>query len=160
MSKIIQTAPPAGSLIAPFAEKEAHYVDAFRQDTGEDVRLSDYIAAFYTTPLFRAERAVLRLTARAPSSDADATALAAGVSDTFAIWTVEARRDDEILLADRSGRTKSWLHVAPGQVWFGSVVVPVARGGTLTLGPVFHALLGFHQIYSRLLLRSAVARVT
>ncbi|MEP4197403.1 MAG: hypothetical protein ABJL99_17415 [Aliishimia sp.] len=160
--KITEASPPANSLIMQFATMEAHYSDGFCVHMPKQVDLSAFITAFYKTPLFRAERLVLRLGARAPSSDDDVDALAAGQQDTFAIWTVEGRRDDEILLGDSAGRTKSWLHVAPNdtgtQLWFGSVVVPVLHRGKLTKGPVFDALLGAHKVYSRMLLGSAAAK--
>lgn len=163
MKKITEHAPPVDSLIAGFAAQPAHYVDAFYSDVSDAVDLPAFVGAFYTTPLFRAERLVLRLTAKAPSSDADVAALAEGTADRFAVWTVEGRREDELLLGDASGRTKSWLHVTPEgagtRIWFGSVVVPVKVRGKLTLGPVFQALVGAHKVYSRLLLGSAVARL-
>lgn len=163
MRQILHTAPPEGSLIAPFAAREGHYVDAFCVHVPTRQYLRDFVAAFYTTRLFRVERMVLGVLARSPSSDADAMALAAGVTDRFAVWSVEARRAEEVLLADASGRTKSWLHAAPeGQgtrLWFGSVVVPVPRGGSSVLGPVFHTLEGAHRVYARLLLQSAAANL-
>ena len=151
--------PPDTSLIAPFAEREAHYVDAFCVDVPTQQYLRDYVSAFYTTSLFSVERLVLTVFARAPSSDADAMALAAGTTDQFAVWTVEARTETEILLADKSGRTKSWLYAETGEsgtrLWFGSVVVPVEHRGRLTLGPVFHALETVHKVYARALLKAA-----
>ncbi|MFL4470773.1 hypothetical protein ACERZ8_13105 [Tateyamaria armeniaca] len=155
-----ETSPPAGSLLAEYATRDAYYTDCFETHLEGDVPLSAFITAFYTQPLFRAERLVLRVAARAPSTDADVAALAAGEATRFAVWQVEGRKDDEILLKDRSGRTCSWLQVAPGTLRFGSVVVPVAgRGGTLTLGPVFHSLLGAHKVYSRALLSGAARKL-
>lgn len=147
---------PPHSLIAPFAQKEAHHTDCFvAADVTAD--LPALIEAFYTQPLFKAERVVLRLAAGARSSDAEAAALARGDADKFAVWTVSARTETDILLADASGRTMSWLSVAQG-VAFGSVVVPVAdRRGRLTLGPVFHSLMGAHKFYSRALLSGAIS---
>ena len=128
MGRIAPDTPPEESLIAPFFEQAGCYADAFCAEVPTRQYLRDFVSAFYTTGLFRAERAVLGLLARAPSSDADAMALAAGMTDRFAVWRVEARTEDQILLADASGRTKSWLHARPGangtQLWFGSVVLP------------------------------------
>ena len=102
----------------------------------------------------------LRIAARQPSTDADVAALASGTADTFAVWTVAGRTGHELLMADRSGRTMSWLMVDADHLRFGSVVVPVAgRGGKLTLGPVFHSLLGAHKVYSRALLSGAARRL-
>ena len=163
MRQIYQTTPPTGSLIAPFTSLEGYYVDALCVHVPTRQYQRDFVSAFYTTRLFRLERFVLSTLARTPTSDADAMALAAGMTDRFAVWTVEARREDEILLADASGRTKSWLHAAPeGQgtrLWFGSVVVPVMRKGKPTLGPVFHTLEGVHKVYARLLLKAAASNL-
>ena len=150
-------APPQNSLIAPFAEADGHYTDAFwAEGEGE---LQSLVVAFYTSPLFKLERMVLRIFAKAPSQDAEVLALAEGACDRFAVWRVEARNDREILLGDASGRTKSWLAVRDGRIWFGSVVVPVKRRGRLVLGPVFDTLLGAHKVYSRMLLSAAIHRL-
>ena len=69
--------------------------------------------AFYTTAVFRVERLVLRWVLSKPSSDRDARLLAEGARETFAVWQVEARDADQLLLADVTGRTKSWLMSAP-----------------------------------------------
>ncbi|WP_299148780.1 hypothetical protein [uncultured Tateyamaria sp.] len=152
---------PEGSLIAEYARRAGHYTDCFETPVAVPVLLPDFITAFYTQPLFRAERVVLRLLARTPSTDAEVAALATGQGDTFAVWRLEARRDDQILLAERSGRTLSWLQAAPDALRFGSVVVPVpGRGGAPTLGPVFQSLAGAHKVYSRALLSGAARRVT
>jgi hypothetical protein len=47
------------------------------------------------------------------------------------------------------------------RLYFGSAVVPVvdAKSGQPTLGFAFRALLGFHKLYSRVLLRAARARL-
>ena len=158
--KIVECPLPDGSLIAPFGVAEGHYADCFEVAVSSPVSLASFIHAFYTQPLFQAERVVLRLAAGARSSDAGARALADGAADKFAVWTVKDRRADEILLAEASGRTMSWLAVAPDALRFGSVVVPVRdRRGRLTLGPVFPSLLGAHKLYSRALLAGATRRV-
>ena len=165
MVRVSPTAPPEGSLIGVFVQAPAHYSDAFMADISGPVSLSDVIRAFYTTPLFRAERVVLRL-AGLRGGDADVARLAEGTTDRFAAWQVEARREDEILLADVSGRTKSWLAVrAEGdkagatRVYFGSVIVPAGTKGHAALGPVFRVLIGPHRLYSRLLLAAALRRL-
>ena len=154
---------PNGRLISALALAEGHYADAFHVTLPRAVDLTTFVAAFYTTPLFKAERFVLRLFARAPTTDADAVYLAEGLSDQFAVWTVEGRNGTEILLGDKSGRTKSWLCVEPAGgetvLWFGSVVVPVMQRGKPTLGPVFDSLLGAHKLYSRMLLAAAAKRI-
>lgn len=157
---VTETPPPPDSLMAAYATREGYYTDCFEVACDRDVPLADYIRAFYTQPLFRAERWVLRLAARAPSSDRDVDDLADGRGTRLAVWEVEARRENEVMMEQSGGRTLSWLQVGPGVLRFGSVVVPVqGRGGTLTLGPVFQSLLGAHKLYSRALLAGAARRV-
>ncbi|MEL6465414.1 MAG: hypothetical protein AAFQ58_10640 [Pseudomonadota bacterium] len=157
--KIDQIPVPDGTLIAPYAHKAGHYTDCFETPVAAPVSLAAFIHAFYTQPLFKAERVVLRLAAGQSSTDADAQALADGDSQQFAVWTVAGRTETEVLLAERSGRTMSWLMVTPAALRFGSVVVPVRqRSGKLTLGPVFNSLVGPHKVYSRALLSGAARR--
>jgi hypothetical protein len=159
--KIDERPVPPATLIAPYAAAEAHYVDCFEYVAPGPVTLERFVRAFYTQPLFRAERLVLRVLAAAPSTDADVDALATGASDRFAMWRVAGRTPTEVLMRDKSGRTMSWLQAEGDVLRFGSVVVPVpGRGGKLTLGPVFHSLLGAHKVYSRALLAGAARRVS
>ena len=95
-----------------------------------------------------------------PSTDAEAKELAAGTRDRFAAWTVEERSTDQLLMCDYLGQTRSWLMVAACErdgspatrLHFGSVVTSVRRFP-------FNVLLGFHRLYSRILLNSAEARL-
>jgi hypothetical protein len=119
--------------------------------------------------VFKLERFVLKWAASKPSTDAQAEQLAAGTTDSFAAWRVEQRAERQLLLCDFLGRTRSWLMVAPldtaqragTRLYFGSAVMPVqsGRAGKPTLGLVFRALLGFHKIYSQVLLHAAGARL-
>ncbi|MEO6623733.1 MAG: hypothetical protein ABIN37_02715 [Burkholderiaceae bacterium] len=154
--------PPA---LLRSCQQQGAYADCFVAEVDGIVSHAAFVEAFYTTGLFKAERAILGLLAGRPSSDADAQRLAAGASDSFAAWRVEGRAADQILLADFTGRTKSWLMCAPLQaldgqartsLYFGSAVVPRrSKAGAREMGAAFHALLGFHRLYSRLLLGSA-----
>ena len=158
--KIEEITAPEGTLIAGYAERDGHYTDCFETSVSQPVALADFVRAFYTQPLFRAERLVLRIAARQQSTDTEVEALAQGQAQAFAVWRVEARNDTEVLMADRSGRTLSWLMVTETAVRFGSVVVPVrTTSGKLTLGPVFNSLLKAHVVYSRALLAGAARRV-
>lgn len=158
--KIEEVSVPDGTLIAPYATREGYYVDCFETPVSDAVSLHDFVQAFYTQPLFRAERLVLRFLARQPSTDAEVHALARGEATRFAVWQEKARTQTELLLAERSGCTLSWLMVGPDTLRFGSVVVPVqTASGKLTLGPVFHSLLKAHKVYSRALLSGAARRV-
>ncbi|MEM1091949.1 MAG: hypothetical protein AAF552_13270 [Pseudomonadota bacterium] len=141
------------------------YTDCFVLRCKKSVSLEDYVRAFYTSRLFRLERWLIRLAARRPSTDQQVAELAAAQREDFAVWTVEARREHELLLKDLGGRTRSWLRVSAASggtdLWFGSAVLPkVDRDrGRSTLGWVFSALLGFHKIYSRGLLVAAARRL-
>ena len=135
-------------------EQPGGYTDCFATDVPAAVTHEQYVAAFYTTPLFKCERFILRWAIAQPSTDAEARELASGLRDAFAAWTVEQRCANQLLLADIYGSTRSWLMVEPGvtgtRLYFGSAVVPQARRR-----PSFGLLLGFHKAYSRALLASA-----
>src|SRR5690606_34330017 len=126
------------------------------------IDLAHYIEAFYTTPLFRLERLILRLAIRKPSTNAQARQIAAGAIDCFAAWRVEGRAPDQLLMCDLYGSTRSWFMVEPvdagasprTRLYFGSAVVAAAMRR-----PTFRLLLGFHVLYSKALLRSARHRL-
>jgi hypothetical protein len=153
MSRVDAIEVPTDSLLGAHARGGA-FVDAYAVEIARAVDLARFVSAFYSTPLFRIERALLAVLARRPSTDDDLRRLAAGASDRFAAWQVEARRADQLLLA--AGRTRSWLCVVPDEhgtrLLFGSAVLP-ARDGRM--GALFGALLGFHRLYSRALLAAA-----
>lgn len=125
------------------------------------------MTAFYTTWLFRLERWILRFAVARSSTDEQARQLARGERQAFAAWSVEARATDQLLMCDFTGRTRSWLMVAPAagasgtRLYFGSVVVPVRdpKTGETSLGPVHGPLIGFHKFYSRMLLGAAARRL-
>lgn len=127
------------------------------------------MTGFYTTSLFKLERQILKWVISRPSTDAQATQLAAGEIDTFAAWHVEARADNQILMCDFRNRTRLWLMVAPlfadGDartiLYFGSAVIPVRRERNVKarMGWPFSALIGFHTIYSQALLYFAKKRL-
>jgi hypothetical protein len=147
------------------------YADCYATDVARPVSHAEFVEAFYTTALFKLERLILRVFASRPSTDIQAGQLACGDLGSFAAWSVEARSPNQLLLADYTGRTRSWLMVAatpdnpqsPGtRLFFGSAVVPMrnAKTGRASLGPVFSALLGFHRLYSRVLLLAARLRLS
>lgn len=152
MAGVREVPVPPDSLLAAYAARG--HVDAYEAALGRPLELAAFIRAFYDSHAFRPERILLGL-AGLRGSAADLDALAEGHGTRFAAWTVEARRAGQVLLA--AGRTRSWLAVAPAThgctLRFGSAVVARADG---RLGPAFAALLGFHRVYSRLLLASAV----
>jgi hypothetical protein len=146
------------------------YADCFVTEIPGTVTQAAFIEALYTSPLFKMERTLLQVLASRPATDEDATALASGTATRFSAWRIEAQSSSELLLADFTGRTRSWLMAAPAPLtnnppstllYFGSAVVPLpSQGGQAArMGWGFHALLGFHRLYSRLLLSAAGKRV-
>lgn len=153
-------AVPRDGQLHRYVERSGCYTDCFEVMHPMEADLPAFIDAFYTTWLFRLERAVLALSLRRRIRDADVTALAAG-AEAFAAWTVEDRAEGQILLCDLSGATRSWLAVAPKEggttrLLFGSAVVP-AQGKELPV--VIRALIPLHRFYSRALLRAAEWRL-
>lgn len=156
---------PATALLRKYQGGQG-YVDCYVAQVPVAVSHAQFVAAFYTTGLFKLERAILKWLAALPSSDTEAQALAAGSVSRFAAWQVENRSADQLLMADLSGRTRSWLMAAPTgghstRLYFGSAVVPKidAGIGQHSMGFAFYALGGFHRIYSRLLLAAACRRL-
>ena len=141
--------------------------DCYCTEVDRLVTHAEFVEAFYTTALFKLERWILRCAAALLSTDDEARALARGEREPFAAWTVEARASNQLLLRDVTGRTRSWLMVTKAgqpsgtRLYFGSVVVPVRdpKTGRESLGPMHGGLLGFHKLYSRVLLRAAVRKL-
>ncbi len=156
---------PESTLLARYRRAGA-YTDCFAVDIPQVVSQEAYVEAFYTTWLFKLERALLSWFVHKPSTDVEAAELARGQRDDFAAWRVEDRADDQLLMCDFQKRTRSWLMSVAGsgghgtRLYFGSAVVPVVdRSGEARMGMLFRALLGFHEFYSRALLRAAVLRL-
>jgi len=159
---------PADALLAEYV-KEGHYSDCYSTDVRTTVTHAEYVAAFYTTPLFKLERIILKWIFGKPSTDHQARQLGAGETETFAAWYVEKRSKRQILMCDFRGRTRSWLMVSSAtendgagtRLYFGSAVVPVysAETGTSSLGAGFKLLAAFHKAYSVALLYSAKLRL-
>lgn len=159
---------PTSALLHRYSDSGG-YVDCYVAEIDRTVTHAEFVEAFYTTAIFKLERLILRLVSR-PSTDLQAKQLAQGNLSSFAAWSVEGRAPDQLLLADFMGRTKSWLMVAaPGEadspgtrLFFGSAVVPVRNRtvGRSSLGFGFNALLGFHKLYSRVLLGAARSRLS
>ena len=156
--KISKQALPDQALLQVYATRSDCFADCYTSTLKRPINLEAYVTAFYGTRLFRTERVILGA-AGFPSTDTNLAALAKGQSDRFAAWRVEALEADQILMCDRSGRTRSWLMIQPEgagtRLFFGSAVVPKEEGEEL--GFLFRALLGFHKLYSRALLRAARA---
>lgn len=155
---------PAEALLQRYRASGA-YADCYSIDVAHAVSNPEYVQAFYTSAVFKLERLILRWFAARPSTDAQAASLARGETDVFAAWSVEGRAPNQLLLCDFTRRTRSWLMVAPlpsgTRLYFGSAVVPLhdRHGGAPRLGLGFTALLGFHRLYSRVLLSAARSRL-
>lgn len=147
---------PNEALLRRYREQGA-YTDCFAIDVPAQVTHAAFVEAFYTTAVFKLERLLLALLVSRPSRDAEARELAGGQREQFAAWSVEARAQGQLLMCDYAGSTRSWLMAAAAgegtRLYFGSAVVAARQGGA------FRALLGFHKLYSRILLRAAAARV-
>ncbi|WP_375174526.1 hypothetical protein [Pseudooceanicola sp.] len=154
-------AVPANSLIASYQAEIGGFADSFRAMVPGTVTLSDYVTAFYTTRLFRTERALLGLAGQG-SRDHEIAALFDGTGTDFAVWRLWQRTEDELLMREKSGATASWFRARPTpegtELCFGSAVRPKSTGGALP-GP-YRVLLGFHLLYSRALLSAASKRLT
>ena len=146
---------PDGSLLGRY-QADGSYADCYAALVSGTVTLERYIAAFYNSPAFRLERWLLGAVLGRGADAGDVDRLARGVTTRFAAWSVEGRDQDQILLCDFQGKTRSWLKVEPAgegtRLLFGSAVVPAQTWLDRVL---FNALLGFHRIYSRVLLASA-----
>jgi hypothetical protein len=145
------------------------YTDCFAAVVPIAVSQAEYVEAFYTTWPFKLERKLLAWFVSKPSTDAQARTLASGESDSFAAWSAEGRTANQLLMCGFHGRTRCWLMSVGGagrdakttRLYFGSAVVPMIepRSGRKSMGFAFRALLGFHKVYSRVLLRSAGSRL-
>jgi hypothetical protein len=155
---------PRGALLGKY-QGAGGYADCYVAEVAGKVTQAEYVEAFYTTAVFKVERLLLAWFVSRPSTDPQARELAAGSADRFAAWSVEGRSANQLLLCDFQNRTRSWLMSEPGsagtRLYFGSAVVPAVsrRTGKAAMGPVFAALLGFHKLYSRVLLRAAISRL-
>jgi hypothetical protein len=152
---IRSAALPADALLDRY-QQSGDFTDCWTAEMPRAVSLAEFITAFYNSAAFRPERWLLGAVLGKGASAADVARLAAAETERFSAWSLEARAADQILLCDYQGRTRSWLMVEPLQhgtrLYFGSAVVATKSGsGSI----VFRALLGFHGVYSHLLLRSA-----
>lgn len=160
-STVRAIALPADALLLPY--RDSAYTDCYATDLAFPVTVAELIEAFYTTRLFKLERLLLGAVLRRPSTDVQARELALGRRQVFAAWSVEAREENQAVLA--AGRTRSWLAAIPNRsggtrLCFGSAVVPKhSASAAPSMGFWFRALAGFHRIYSHALLHAARSRL-
>ena len=158
---------PSDSLLKTYSggrhpERWGAYADCFAVTIDREVDLTDFVFAFYTSPVFRIEGFLLHLLLGASSSKAEARAVASGTSDAFSAWYVGQRTPTQLLMCDRYERTRSWFCVAPAagggtRLQFGSAVAAKRdkKTGAQAPGGGLQFLLWFHILYSRVLLRAA-----
>ena len=152
MFTVTKTDLPSGTLLQRYSQRADCFTDCFFVDLSGDITLEEFVMSFYKTWLFNLEKWILDRTIKRPSDDDVLAALASGRGPAYAAWDVEDRAENQLLLADISGgRTRSWLMAQPQEgattrLYFGSAVLPPREGAGL--GPMFTALLGFHNLYS------------
>lgn len=152
---------PEHSLLTAYAAAGC-YTDCYCAEVEGSVSCADFVEAFYTTPLFKTERLILKLAVASPSTDVQARQIAEGTIDRFAAWQLEARTDQQLLMCDIFGSTRSWFMVEPvtggtsprTRLYFGSSVTKTAMNRR-----TFRWLTGFHVLYSKALLTSARRRI-
>lgn len=168
MSSIEKGELPEGALLSRYLDS-GDYTDCYSTHVPGEVSHAEYVEAFYTTLPFKTERIILKWAVARPSTDEDARELAAGRAEKFAAWYVEERQEQQILLSDYRGKTRSWLMSTPSThdgapattLYFGSAVLRDQETTTneRRMGRGFSLLLGFHKLYSRVLLSSARSRL-
>lgn len=153
---------PECALLRAYAERGAR-VDCWAVELPQALDLTDYLLGFAHSWLFRLERRLLGW-AGWPSSAADVQALAMGSAQQFAVWRVEARVRDQLLMVVQGERIRSWWMVerlAAGgtRLLFGSALLPrpgAAPGRGFGLAGV---AVGLHHAYARALLAAATKRL-
>ena len=152
---------PPEALLAAYAEDPDNYTDCFAVEVQGNVSLADFIAAFYTTWLFKLERWLLSFALGARATDQDARNLAEGQTERYSAWTVEARTDSQIVMCPVGEKTRSWFMVEPldgtTTLYFGSAVLGTKPGHrtSRTSALLIKLLLPFHRLYSLALLSAA-----
>lgn len=151
------------ALIGPGA-----YTDTVSVEIEGTVSLPDFIEAFYSSRAIQPELFMIGVLFRKPTSRQQVSDLAHGRIDALAAWRVGERRADQILMREiLSDKTRLYLMVRPSadggttELLFGTAVLPVGvqADGSPRMSVLFTALLGFHELYARILLRSAKARL-
>jgi hypothetical protein len=164
---VLQQSVPEESLLNTYRggaqpERWGHQGDCFSTSVDRNVSLAAFVSAFYTSPVFRIERLILAAVANAPSTDAQARAVADGSSQEFALWRVGERTETQLLMCDRYEKTRSWFRVVPAGdgktvLQFGSAVAARRdrQTGAVSMSRGFRWLVGFHVLYSKVLLGAA-----
>ena len=170
MTNICSADIPDGSLLAEYNDIRdgkiaENFCDCYSVTVNGIICLEELVYAFYTCPVFAIERRILAIVLGVPSSDEYARQLSTGQCNRYLAWTVENRREHEMLLRFPKSHTGSWFMVRHTvedgldrtELLFGSVVFP--KKSNTGFGLIFHCLSGFHRLYSAALLKSAKKRV-
>ncbi len=164
MPSVQACALPPSSLLSRYTADGA-FTDCYFIELPKSVSQPQFIEALYLGALMRFERKLIGWLLSKPTSNVHVRELATGNAASFAAWHVEQRTPNELLLRDQTGRTRSWLmsQAMPGatRLYFGSALLPRVRPrtGARHMGPLFRPLLGFHVLYSKLLLSAARSRL-
>ncbi|WP_284124200.1 hypothetical protein [Parerythrobacter aestuarii] len=160
MARVTAQPLPPDSLLAQRV-RSGDFADCYTAEVPGHVSIRQYIIAFYSSAAFFPERNLLRLIGRG-AGPADIAALAAAETESFAAWTIEQRTQNQLLMRDFLGKTRSWLMVehnaASTRLYFGSWVGAKPGSGRLSL--TAHLAYPFHRLYSRILLAGAVHRLS
>ncbi|MEP3346236.1 MAG: hypothetical protein ABJN34_00305 [Litoreibacter sp.] len=153
---------PADALLQRYATKAGNYTDCFCCHMDGIVTLPQFVTAFYTAPLFRSERVILRFAVNRPSTDEDAVDVAHGATTRFSAWDVEDRTETQLLMCDLASKTRSWFMTRPHEggthLFFGSAVTPNQESETV--GLFIKATTWLHVAYSHALLKGAAKRLS
>ncbi|MDH5501305.1 MAG: hypothetical protein OEY72_09435, partial [Gammaproteobacteria bacterium] len=79
LSSVERQELPGDALLRRYLDDGA-YADCFATNVAGSVTHAQFVEAFYTTPLFKTERIILRWLVSKPSSDEDVHRLASGKS--------------------------------------------------------------------------------
>ena len=168
MPKVKLCSIPSGALLKRY-QKSGFHTDCYVIDVPACVSQEQFVLAFYSTKLFKLERYILKWVVSRPSTEGQLARFASGEASEFAAWSVEDKSENQLLLSDFQGRTRSWLMTNNietkvsdyTKLYFGSAVVPVSnkKTGEQRLGFAYRALLGFHKFYSVALLSAAAAKL-
>ena len=155
---------PAGALLQEFANR-GDYTDCFVTRLNGNVAFRQYVEAFYTTRLFRAERFILKYLASKPSTDEEARLLSRNETHSFAAWNEYRRADNQLIMMDFRQQTCSWFMLqreeGDSRLYFGSAVMrdrKSASGNEMKW--TYRCLLGFHRLYSKALLHATANRLS
>lgn len=164
-TKVEQSGLPSDSLLIRYQES-GDFTDCYLIKVSEKVDFQKYVYSFYTSWLFKLERFVLKWIVNKPSTDQEVLLLAKGNSENFAAWSVEDRAENQLLLCDYQGQTRSWLRVVnlnEGNtlVYFGSAVISKKDldGKAIEFSRVFKFIGWFHHLYSKALITCAVKKL-